>query len=125
VVALAWVCALFLAVCGIGLVVAGFYAGVGGLVVGVVLGLFVGAGSVPFIRAARRMHRALEAEPLDNDVRRSRRQKIRAILGFSAVSCLLVLVLPAPGAVRVIGVVTVLLVVPVVLVVEFDATTRR
>jgi len=125
VVVLAWICALFFALCGIGLVVAGFYAGGGGLVFGVAIGVFVAAGSIPFIRSARRMKKVLDSEPLDEDGRRSRRRTIQGILGFYALSCISALLLPLPGLVRVLIVIVTLLVAPLVLIGEVDKPKRR
>jgi hypothetical protein len=71
------------------------------------------------------MRRSLEAEPLDEEQRKSRRRKIRTIVAFYAVAALSALALPMPGAVRVIVVLISVLVVPIILVSEFDVVKRR
>lgn len=120
-VVLAWICALFFALCGSGLIVAGVGAGgLGGLVVGVGLGAVVTCGSIPFVRAARRMGKARHGQWLTEAERISRRHKVRAILGSCVVGCLSVALFPAPSAVRVIAVICTVLVGPLVLLSEFD-----
>jgi multisubunit Na+/H+ antiporter MnhB subunit len=125
VVVLAWVCAVCLALCGSGLIVAGFYAGGGGLVLGVGLGVVVVGGSIPFVRAARRMNEARRDEPVTEAERRSRRRKVRAILGFYAACGLSAVLGPGWGTVRVIAVIAMVLVVPVALISEFDHVKRQ
>jgi hypothetical protein len=125
VVVLAWVCALFFALCGSALVVSGVLAGgISGLV-GVGLGVVVTAGSIPFVRAARRMNNALQREPVAEAERSSRRHKVRAILGFYGACALSAVLFPAPGAVRVIAVIAAVLVVPLVLISAFDSPKRQ
>jgi len=125
VVVLAWVCALFFALCGFGLIVAGVYAGGGGLGVGVGLGVVVAGGSIPFVRAARRMNKVRREEPVTEAERRSGRRKVRAILGFYAACGLSAVLSPGPGIVRVISVIAMVLVVPLVLIREFDHAKRQ
>ena len=124
-VVLAWICALLFALCGAGLVVAGLSTSGGALVVLVILGVVVGCGSVPFVRSARRMRKALKAEPLDDTARSSRRHKTWAILSYCAVSAASALFLPLPGVVRAVGVITSVLVAPLLLMSEFDKPKRR
>lgn len=122
---LAWVCALFFALCGSGLVVAGVYAGGSASTIGIGLGVIVACGSIPFLRAARRMNRKLREEPVTDAERRSRRRKVRAILGFYAACGLSAVLGPGPGSVRVIAVIAMVLVVPLVLISEFDHAKRQ
>jgi hypothetical protein len=121
--ALAWIGAAVLGLSGIGLVVAGVYGGAAWF--GVILGLVVASGSIPFIRAARRMRETQETSPLDSDGRQARSRKVRAIIGFYAVAALSSLFMPLPDGIRVIGFVTCLLVAPLVLISEFDVTKRQ
>jgi hypothetical protein len=125
VVVLAWICALFFALCGSGLIVSGVYAGGSAGAVGIGLGVVVACGSIPFIRAARRMRKVLREEPVAKAERSSRRGKVRAIVGFYVACGLSALLLPGPGAVRVIEVIAIVLVVPVVLIGVFDTAKRR
>jgi hypothetical protein len=125
VVVVAWICALFFALCGSALVASGVYEGGSAGVIGVGLGLAVCGGSIPFIRAARRMGTSLREEPVTEAERRTRRRKARAILRFYAGCVLSVVLLPAPATVRVIAVVGVVLVVPLVLIGEFDNAKRQ
>jgi hypothetical protein len=126
VVVLAWICASFFALCGSALIVSGVLTGgISGLVIGVGLGIVVAAGSIPFVRAARRMNRALRNEPVAEAERSLRRHKVRAILGFYAVCALSEVLFPAPRAVRLIAVIATVLVVPLVLISAFDSAKRQ
>ena len=125
-VVLAWICALFFALCGSGLIVAGVLAGgISGLAVGVGLGVVVTGGSIPFVRAARRMGKALQTDPLTEAERSSRRHKVRAILGLYVVGGVSAALFPAAGAVRVIAVIATVLVVPLGLISAFDNAKRQ
>jgi len=125
VVVLAWICAAFFALCGAGLVVSGFYASGAATAIAVLLGVVVASGSVPFIRSARRMRKTLKTAPLDDAARASRRHKIKSILGFYVVLIVSNLVLPVPGVLRGVMVISAVLVVPLVLIAEFDSVKRR
>jgi hypothetical protein len=66
------------------------------------------------------MDKILRGQPVAEGERRSRRSKVRAILGFYVACALSAALFPAPGAVRVIAVIATVLVVPLVLISEFD-----
>jgi len=105
--------------------VSGVYTGGSAGALGIGLGVVVACGSIPFIRAARRMRKVLREEPVTNAERSSRRVKVRAIVGFYVACGLSALLLPGPGAVRAIEVIAIVLVVPVVLIGVFDTAKRR
>jgi hypothetical protein len=126
VVFFALVAALFAAL-GLGLTamaVAMATSDLGGLVV-VGIGLFVCYGGYLFGRAAVRTRRELRLHPPTPEERLSRRRNIRHTVIFVAVMGLGNLALPLPMGVRVISAVGPLLILPLVLVVDFEPPKKR
>jgi hypothetical protein len=89
------------------------------------LGVVVAGGSIPFVRAARRINKVRREEAVTEAERRSRRRKVRAILGFYAACGLSAVLGPGPAAVRVIAVIAMVLVIPLALISEFDHAKRQ
>jgi hypothetical protein len=126
VILFALVAALFAAL-GLGLTAMGVAmatSDLGGLVA-VGIGLFVSYGGYLFGRAAVRTHRELRVHPLSPGERLSRRRNIRHYLIFVAVMGLGNLALPLPMGVRVISAVGPFLILPLVLVVDFEPPKKR
>ena len=116
-----------LASCGVGLVAVGtgmLVEGNAAGVVGVLCGLPACYGGYLFWRAAVRIRRDLHEHPLNWQQQRSRRGKIRFLLGYTVVSIVGSLTLPVPGLVRVLMVVAALVVVPVILAGQFEPAKR-
>jgi hypothetical protein len=128
VVVLFWIFGALLASCGLGLVGLGTAmlaesneAGA----VGVLCGPPVCFGAYLFARAAVRARRDLHEHPLSEPQRRSRRTKLRFLVGYTASLIIGAIALPVPGTLRVIMVIAALLVVPPILALEFEPAKKR
>jgi hypothetical protein len=119
--------AAFFAALGLGFTVIGISlatSDLAGLVV-VGIGLFVSYGGYLFGRAAVRTHRELRVHPPSPEERLSRRRNIRHTLIFVALMGLGNLALPLPMGVRVISAVGPFLLLPLVLVVDYEPSKKR
>ena len=120
--------AIALGAAGLGLVGSGVAIAVGSDAgpgcFAVALGLLVLYGAYLFGRAARRTHRALISQPPTPEQSRERRRTARGGVVLTVASAVSALVMPIPTAVRVIGAVIALLVLPVYLAFEFEPRKR-
>jgi hypothetical protein len=119
--------AAFFAALGLGLTAMGIAmatSDLGGLVV-VGIGLFVSYGGYLFGRAGVRTHRELRVHPPSPDERLSRRRAVRNTFIFVALMGLGNLALPLPMGVRVISAVGPFLLLPLVLVVDYEPPRKR
>jgi hypothetical protein len=126
VILFALVAALF-AVLGLGLTAIGISLATSDLegLLAVGIGLFVSYGGYLFGRAAVRTHRELRVHPPSPEERLSRRRNIRHTLIFVALMGLGNLALPLPMGVRVISAVGPFLLLPLVLVVDYEPPKKR
>lgn len=88
-------------------------------------GALIAYGSYLFGRAAVRTRAAVRAQTLTATEVRIRRRNVWHVLGYALVVIVSDLALPFPTAVRVIGVVTILLAVPLILAVDFEPPKKE
>jgi hypothetical protein len=98
-------------------------AGPGSL--GIAAGLLTSYGAYSFGRAAVRTRRQLKNHPPTRKERVARRSAVRYIVGFTVYVAVVNVALPVPALLRVVSVITVVLVVPVYLAVEFEPPKNR
>ena len=101
------------------------FEGNGAGLVGVLCGLPVCYGAYLFARAAVRERRDLQEHQLNEHQRRSRRTKLRFILGYTATLIVGAITLPVPGTLRVVMAIAALLVVPLILAREFEPAKKH
>ena len=115
--------------CGLGLTGMGAWMALSGSVgpegLGMACGLLVTYGAYLFGRAAVRTRRELTAHPPTPKERTARRSAVRHIVGFSICVVVVSTAAPVPAFLRMVGVVTVVLVVPLFLAVEFEPPKNR
>jgi hypothetical protein len=109
-------CGVGLSALGIGMLVEGNTAGIGGIV----CGLPACYGAYLFGRAAIRLRRDLHDHPLSVRQRRTRQGKLRYLLFYTASLIAAAVMMPVPTGVRVLLGVGAVLVVPLFLAREFE-----
>src|SRR5689334_25347533 len=128
-IALFAVVALALGACGLGLVGLGVDLAVEGSIGAGLLSGACGAltlyGSYLFGRAAFRTRALRRAAPLAPDEVRAHRAIVRYYLGFAAATVIGNFLLPVPLGLRVVASIGAILVVPLLLVYEFEPRKRR
>jgi hypothetical protein len=95
------------------------------ITLGLVFGIIVALGAIPFARAARRMSaRPSEPVPASRSLRHQTRLVAAGLLLYSATIALL-LSLPFPTGVRIVGFIILFLGIPFALVAQADAASAR